>query len=312
MNNFEELNYQQQRFCDEYLVNFNAFRAALSAGYSENTARKCELLHNAKIQAYLKTGMEKARQRLEVTHDMILREFAKVAFSNMGNYYDERGAIKPMCCLTSEEKAAVSYYQIMDSIDEHGNRVGELGKIKLHNKMSALDKIARHIGFYSEKSQESRAKNQDEGKETQESRAKNQDEEETQESRDKNQDEGKETQESRGKNQDEGKETQELRGKNQDEGKESQESRGKNQDERKVAVVVEDEVCLVVNNEGNLAGETVLEKATSATVSGDDSVLEQVPAEVTKILTLSPQGRQLYSPLEHCAEGYDSHLVSAR
>jgi len=107
--------------------------------------------------------MEKVRERLNVTHDMILREFAKIAFSNMGNYYDERGAIKPMCCLTSEEKAAISYYQIMDSIDEHGNRVGELGKIKLHNKMSALDKIAKHVGFYEvKKTQESRAKNQEE------------------------------------------------------------------------------------------------------------------------------------------------------
>jgi len=35
MNNFEELTLQQQRFCDEYLVSFNAFRAAICAGYSE-------------------------------------------------------------------------------------------------------------------------------------------------------------------------------------------------------------------------------------------------------------------------------------
>jgi len=115
----------------------------------------------------------------------------------MGNYYDERGAIKPMCCLTSEEKAAVSYYQIMDSLDQDGNRVGEFGKIKLHNKMSALDKIARHVGVYEvKKTQESRSKNQEEEHvvvvekepeagslkqeafvETQESGAKNKDEE---------------------------------------------------------------------------------------------------------------------------------------
>jgi phage terminase small subunit len=181
MNNSENLTLQQQRFCDEYLVSFNAYRAAVCAGYSENTARKAELLHLPKIQAYLKVGMAKNAERLQVTHDMILRELAKIAFSNMGNYYDDTATLKPMYALTSDEKAAISQYQIMDSLDQDGNRVGELSRIKLHNKMSALDKIARHVGFYSEKTQESRAKNQDDEQkaenQTQYSRTKDQEEE---------------------------------------------------------------------------------------------------------------------------------------
>jgi phage terminase small subunit len=148
MNNSENLTLQQQRFCDEYLVSFNAYSAAVCAGYSMNTARKAELLHLPKIQAYLKAGMAKNAERLQVSHDMILRELAKIAFSNMGNYYDDNATLKPMCLLTTDEKAAISQYQIMDSLDQDGNRVGELSRIKLHNKMSALDKIARHVGFY--------------------------------------------------------------------------------------------------------------------------------------------------------------------
>jgi phage terminase small subunit len=177
MNNSENLTLQQQRFCDEYLVSFNAYRAATCAGYSENAAHKAELLHLPKVQAYLKAGMAKNAERLQVTHDMILRELAKIAFSNMGNYYDDTATLKPMYALTSDEKAAISQYQIMDSLDQDGNRVGELSRIKLHNKMSALDKIARHVGFYSEKTQELRVKNQEVLNQTQESGAKNQDEE---------------------------------------------------------------------------------------------------------------------------------------
>jgi len=180
MNNSEDLTLQQQRFCDEYLVSFNAYSAAVCAGYSINTARKGELLHLPKIQAYLKAGMAKNRERLQVSHDMILRELAKIAFSNMGNYYDENATLKPMSLLTTDEKAAISYYQIMDSLDQDGNRVGEFSRIKLHNKMSALDKIARHVGFYAEKkTQELRGKNQEIEQvafvETQESGCKNQD-----------------------------------------------------------------------------------------------------------------------------------------
>jgi phage terminase small subunit len=191
MNNSENLTLQQQRFCDEYLVSFNAYSAAVCAGYSMNTARKAELLHLPKIQAYLKAGMAKNAERLQVSHDMILRELAKIAFSNMGNYYDDNATLKPMSLLTTDEKAAISQYQIMDSLDQDGNRVGEFSRIKLHNKMSALDKIARHVGFYGvNQTQESGCKNQEVLNESEESGGLKQDAlNQNQESRGKNEDE---------------------------------------------------------------------------------------------------------------------------
>jgi phage terminase small subunit len=153
----EQLTLQQQRFCDEYLVSFNAVKAAIKAGYSENTARKCELLHLPKVQAYLQAGMQRTSERLEITHDMILRELAKVAFANMGDYYDENAVLKPINQLTHDQKAAISHYQLIDCIGDYQERAGEISKIKLHNKLSALDKIARHVGFYVKKSESQRS-----------------------------------------------------------------------------------------------------------------------------------------------------------
>jgi len=145
---YGKLTHQQQRFCDEYLTHFNAFKAAVNSGYSENTSRKGALLHVPKIQRYLKEAMNRRSQRLEITHDMILRELSKIAFSNMGNYYDEYACLKRMNELTVDEKAAIAYYDITEVQDGEGYRVGIQSRIKLHNKMSALDKIARHLGFY--------------------------------------------------------------------------------------------------------------------------------------------------------------------
>src|SRR5476651_331230 len=145
---YGKLTHQQQRFCDLYLTHFNAFKAAVECGYSENTSRKGALLHVPKIQRYLKEAMNRRSQRLEITHDMILRELSKIAFSNMGNYYDEYACLKRMNELTVEEKAAISYYDIVEIQDGEGYRVGTQSRIKLHNKMSALDKIARHLDFY--------------------------------------------------------------------------------------------------------------------------------------------------------------------
>jgi len=145
---YYKLSHQQQRFCDLYLTHFNAFKAAVEAGYSENTSRKGALLHVPKIQQYLKEAMTRRSQRLEITHDMILRELSKIAFANMGNYYDEDAMIKPMNKLTVDEKAAIAYYDVFDHLDADGNYCGTQSKIKLHNKMAALDRIARHVGFY--------------------------------------------------------------------------------------------------------------------------------------------------------------------
>jgi hypothetical protein len=144
----EPLSYKQQKFCEEYLLNFNAYRAALTAGYTDNTARKGDLLHVPKIQAYLKDAMSRSAARAELTHDMLLRELMKVAFCNMGNYYDDHGDPKRMHQLTDDEKAAISYYQRTDVTAADGHISGELFKIKLHNKMAAIDKLCRHTGFY--------------------------------------------------------------------------------------------------------------------------------------------------------------------
>jgi len=91
---------------------------------------------------------------------MILRELSKIAFSNMGNYYDEYGCLKRMNELTVDEKGAIGYYDIVEIQDGEGYRVGTQSRIKLHNKMSALDKIARHLGFYGSLSSKPKAESE--------------------------------------------------------------------------------------------------------------------------------------------------------
>src|SRR5476651_1053698 len=142
------LTFKQQKFCNEYLVSFNAYQAALLAGYTENTARKAEILHVPLVQTYLREVMNKAAARAEITHGLLLNEYRKIAFANMGNYFDYRGDHKRMCELTDDEKAALSHYHIANITDNDGFIRGEVRNIKLHNKMAALDRIARHLNFF--------------------------------------------------------------------------------------------------------------------------------------------------------------------
>src|SRR4051812_11160297 len=93
---------KQQRFCDEYLIDLNATKAALRAGYSSGTALNGKLMTIPKIRYYLQQRTDMAVEKAKVNHDMILSELCKVAFANMGNYFMPDGTMKPMRDLTPD------------------------------------------------------------------------------------------------------------------------------------------------------------------------------------------------------------------
>ena len=140
-----KLNPRQQRFVEEFLVDLNATRAAIRAGYSERTAQPqgARLLSKVMVQEAVAAGMEKRSQRVEITQDSVLFEMAYSGYSNMQNYIrkDELGneELIPVSELTPEEAAAIIEW----SRDADGKM-----KIKLADKHRPLVDIGRHLGMF--------------------------------------------------------------------------------------------------------------------------------------------------------------------
>jgi hypothetical protein len=137
---------KQRKFCDEYLIDMNASRAALRAGYSASTALNGQLMAMSKIKLYLQQRTEEIAQKVQVTHDMVMSELCKIAFGNMGNYFLPDGRMKPMHELNDDEKAALWSISVND--DGSGSSAMATTKFRMYNKLSALDKIAKHLNFY--------------------------------------------------------------------------------------------------------------------------------------------------------------------
>ena len=137
---------KQKLFCDEYLTDRNATRAALRAGYSRDTAMNGYLMTLPKIKLYLEQQMETIAQEAQVSHAQILHELSKIAFGNMGNFFDADGGIKPMNDVGEDDKAALWSVSVSDA--GSGATATSITKFRMYNKLSALDKIARHINFY--------------------------------------------------------------------------------------------------------------------------------------------------------------------
>ena len=83
-----KLTPKQERFVQEYLIDLNATKAAIRAGYSAKTAR--ELGHRQLTKVDISRAIEEAQakraEHAELTADAVIDELRKIAFANMADY----------------------------------------------------------------------------------------------------------------------------------------------------------------------------------------------------------------------------------
>jgi phage terminase small subunit len=135
---------KQRRFVLEYIVDLNATHAAIRAGYSPKGAgqKGWQLLNwRPAIAEAVRQAQEARAQRTLITADRVLQQLGRIAFADVRKLTrsgDKGPEFKPLGELTEEEAAAIAEF----SSD------GKATRIKLHDRLQALDAIARHIGFY--------------------------------------------------------------------------------------------------------------------------------------------------------------------
>lgn len=137
------LTARQARFVAEYLIDLNATQAAIRAGYSEKTALQQgpRLLGNVGIAAAIQSAQAKRAKRTQITQDRVLQELARVGFSDLRRAVDWVGqtvTLKDSAQLDDDTALAMS------EVSQGPNGL----KIKMHDKLSALDKLARHLGMF--------------------------------------------------------------------------------------------------------------------------------------------------------------------
>jgi phage terminase small subunit len=140
---------KQTRFIEEFLLDLNATAAAIRAGYSKRTAKQkaWKLRETPEIKAAIATAIEARSERTEITADQVLEELAKIGFANSGDFFEwgpDGIRVKPQADLTPEQQAAVA------EVSETKTKEGGTVKVKLHDKVAALDKIGRHLGMFTD------------------------------------------------------------------------------------------------------------------------------------------------------------------
>ncbi len=150
------LTHRQERFIEEYLLDLNATRAAIRAGYSPRSAAACgwTLLQKPAIQDGIERAMEERRMRVSVDQDRVIEELAAVAFGNLTDFVRvERDDEGQMCLrLTPTEQVEKRLRPALADIRLKDGRDGKMEfSARTHDKMRALELLGRHLGVWKDK-----------------------------------------------------------------------------------------------------------------------------------------------------------------
>jgi phage terminase small subunit len=144
---------KQQEFADLYRGGPDEIRGNAQACYkkvyprsSQRTAEveASKFLRKPEIDNYLTICSERTAKRADVTQEEVLRELKCVAFFNIQDLYGQDGNLIPLHQLPHDVAAAIGVWDVSVYKTRGTSRI----KIKMLDKLKALNLLARHMGMF--------------------------------------------------------------------------------------------------------------------------------------------------------------------
>ncbi len=155
-----KLTPKQEKFCREYVVDFNATRAykdVYKCSDEVANASGPRLLGKVSIQARIADLQKDLQKATGINAERVINEYAKVAFANIKSVLTEGNEIKDISQLPDEIAAAVESIQ-SDIRHDSGDSEGytEKVKVKFHSKLGALSDLGKHLGIFKKDNEQSK------------------------------------------------------------------------------------------------------------------------------------------------------------
>lgn len=145
-------------FCREYAIHKNGTQAYLKAfpGCKPSTAgsNSHELLKNTDIVRRIREIRRERMDKLEVTHEKILQELAKMAFLDPRSFYRDDGSLLPISEMDPDAVAALEGLKmktVETETDDGVTRTVFVTEIKHGGKRAALELLMRHKEMITDK-----------------------------------------------------------------------------------------------------------------------------------------------------------------
>lgn len=142
------LHQRRTRFVKEYLLEQNATKAAIAAGYSEKTAGQQghRLLKDAQIRAQIEQKNAEINKSLDLSAERIKQELARLCYYDPGQFVNPDGSAKAFNELDEDSRRAIAGFECAELFTGSGEKreaAGYIKKFKLADKGRALELAAR-------------------------------------------------------------------------------------------------------------------------------------------------------------------------
>jgi phage terminase small subunit len=140
---------KQEMFCREYLIDLNATRAAVRAGYSEKTANRiaAKLLSKVDIQNRISELKSQRNEQVDVDAAYVLRRLVEIDQMDVLDILKDDGGIKAISEWPKVWRTTLSGFDINTSVTNFDETTIEniLKKIKWPDKVKNLELLGKHV-----------------------------------------------------------------------------------------------------------------------------------------------------------------------
>ncbi|GAA0567533.1 terminase small subunit [Halomonas salifodinae] len=158
-----ELTARQACFRDEYLIDMNATKAALRAGFAKSTAEKKAPLWVGKSRESCPANMrhvwdavneaiQERSQRTQVAADDVINQLVRMGFADIRQLFTPGGQLRSVHDLPDDLAAAIQSIKVVTkTIPGQGDDEAEIEyvhEVKLVDKVKPIELIGKHLKMF--------------------------------------------------------------------------------------------------------------------------------------------------------------------
>lgn len=154
----EKTNRRHELFAREYVIDLNATRAAISAGYSPSTAAEIgsKLLRKDKVKRRIEALIAKRLSKLEISGDKVLERYEAMAEGNIADFVTVEPDGSARIDVSNKNRAALYPVQKLSTdtyVTGAGNskRVVTTVKLELADRLKANESLAKYKKLFADR-----------------------------------------------------------------------------------------------------------------------------------------------------------------
>ena len=147
------LNERQKDFAKQYLVDLNATKAAIRAGYNERSAynQGARLMKNDEVLALIEELQQPRNEKLETDAEWVLRRLIEEANADIADLFDDNGEVKPISEWPAVWRtgliAGIDVDAIYDGTGKDRKVIGHTKRIKISDRIKRIEMIGKHTSI---------------------------------------------------------------------------------------------------------------------------------------------------------------------